>query len=291
MLDKYWFGDSTRISPEAPVPVVKIQRTEDRIGGAGNVALNIANLNGDVTLLSIVGNDRAGRNLEKKLLSHHVKTNLVHSDSIPTIEKLRIVARNQQMCRCDFEEKPSKTLVDEIFKIYSEIASEFDLVIFSDYAKGVLTHVQEMIALAAKLKIPALVDPKGNNFQKYAGSFAITPNKAELKEVIGNWNNEEELLLKAEQLRQKLNLDSLVLTRSEEGMTIFNNEGSYSIAANAKEVYDVSGAGDTAIAVMGLLYANGYPFMESVKLANKASGIVVGKFGTSLIEYSELFGE
>ncbi len=291
MLDKYWFGDSDRISPEAPVPVVKVMTKEDRLGGAGNVALNVASLQGRVTLLSIVGNDENSLLLERKLIEKNVNPVLVRSPKLPTIVKLRVVARNQQMIRCDFEMPPDEKDERVLFEKYLELLPNYDLVIFSDYGKGSLRNVKKMIAEANKLNIPSLVDPKGNDFDKYSGAYAITPNKAELRVIVGDWLNEEALNAKAESLRQTLNLKYLILTRSEEGMTLYGQDRRFSIKAQAKEVFDVSGAGDSAIAVLGLLLANGYSIDEAVKYSNKAGGIVVGKFGTAPVEYSELFEE
>lgn len=291
MVDKYWFGDSNRISPEAPVPVVKIITKEDRIGGAGNVALNVANLHGKVTLLSIVGNDENSLLLEQKLIEKNVNPVLVRSPKIPTVVKLRVVARNQQMIRCDFEMPPDDKDEKVLFEKFMELLPKYDIVIFSDYGKGALNSIKKMIFEANKLNIPSLVDPKGEDFSKYTGAFAITPNKTELREIVGSWNNECDLNVKAEALRHSLNLKYLILTRSEEGMTLYGNERQFSIKAQAKEVFDVSGAGDSAIAVLGLMLGNGYSIDEALKYSNKAGGIVVGKFGTAPIEYSELFEE
>lgn len=289
ILDKYWSGDSHRISPEAPVPIVKISSVEDRLGGAANVANNIAHLRGDCLIIGIVGDDPDGRNVMNLFEKNSILSSLVVSADSPTITKLRISSRNQQMIRCDFEETPSVSDINRITSLFVDNIDSCDLVILSDYGKGVLHNVDELIKIALDKGKEIFIDPKGEDYFKYRGATAITPNKSELRAIVGNWNSEDELIEKAQSLRKELNIKYLLLTRSEEGMTIFSDNGEINISAQAKEVFDVSGAGDTAIAVLGMAYLNETSFESAVRLANKAAGIVVGKFGTSVIEYSEVF--
>lgn len=289
IVDKYWSGDSHRISPEAPVPIVKISSVEDRLGGAANVANNIAHLRGDCLIIGIVGDDPDGRNVMNLFEKNSILSSLVVSADSPTITKLRISSRNQQMIRCDFEETPSVSDINRITSLFVDNIDSCDLVILSDYRKGALHNVDELIKIALDKGKEIFIDPKGEDYFKYRGATAITPNKSELRAIVGNWNSEDELIEKAQSLRKELNIKYLLLTRSEEGMTIFSDNGEINISAQAKEVFDVSGAGDTAIAVLGMAYLNETSFESAVRLANKAAGIVVGKFGTSVIEYSEVF--
>lgn len=289
IVDKYWSGDSHRISPEAPVPIVKISSVEDRLGGAANVANNIAHLRGDCLIIGIVGDDPDGRNVMNLFEKNSILSSLVVSADSPTITKLRISSRNQQMIRCDFEETPSVSDINRITSLFADNIDSCDLVILSDYGKGALHNVDELIKIALDKGKEIFIDPKGEDYFKYRGATAITPNKSELRAIVGNWNSEDELIEKAQSLRKELNIKYLLLTRSEEGMTIFSDNGEINISAQAKEVFDVSGAGDTAIAVLGMAYLNETSFESAVRLANKAAGIVVGKFGTSVIEYSEVF--
>lgn len=291
MIDRYWMGMASRLSPEAPVPVVNVSEKNDRLGGAANVAANVASIGGQVGLLAIIGDDENGRYLEAALEKQNIKNYLLRSLTSPTTVKIRVVAQHQQMLRCDFEAPPSTSDVESVLEEFSRIVKDFDVVIFSDYGKGVLTKVSQMIEICNQNGIPCFVDPKGNDYSKYNGSTAITPNKSELRQIVGPWNSEEELIGKASSLRDKLNLKYLVLTRSEEGVSLFSSEGVQNIKATAKEVFDVSGAGDTVIAVMATLFANDYSFEKATYWANKAAGIVVGKFGTAVIDADELFSQ
>lgn len=291
MLDRYWFGDVTRISPEAPVPIAKISKMEDRPGGAANVARNIASLGGNATLLSVVGTDEPSATLENLLAKENVNTILKHDESINTIVKLRVLARNQQLIRIDFEEKPSHEILAEVLDTYSEIIKEHEVVILSDYGKGGLSHTIKMIEIAKQNGKQVLIDPKGSDYAKYSNATIITPNRSELKDAIGEWQNEEELIQKANQLRKELNLEHLLLTKSEDGMTLFTKDSAHNYPTFAKEVYDVSGAGDTVIASLGLMLANQADVTDAVKLANFAAGIVVGKLGTATVSKSELVNE
>ena len=288
MLDRYWLGDSNRISPEAPVPVVKINNTQDRLGGAGNVALNAVNLGCKVKLLSVVGNDDPGLRIRALLEQASIETLLESDSNIASIVKLRILARNQQVLRCDFEERPSEEILLQHIKLFEKELSNTDIVIFSDYGKGGLEHIEKMISLAYKNDIPVLVDPKGSCYDKYRNSTFITPNLNEIKQVIGNWNSEDELQLLSQKLRKSLNIKNILLTRSEAGMTLFNEKGSSKIKAEAKEVFDVSGAGDTVIGVLSAMLAIGIDIMTAISISNKAAGIVIGKLGTVPISLNEL---
>lgn len=288
MLDRYWFGDVSRISPEAPVPVAKISQIDQRAGGAANVARNIASLGGKAGLLSVTGNDEAADALENLMKQDGVSACLVRDEKIATTVKLRVVARNQQLIRLDFEEQPNHEVLEQIKLQYCEVLRQYDVVIFSDYGKGGLTHIADMIGQAKHAGKTVLVDPKGGDYEKYAGATLITPNRAELKEVAGSWKNEDDLTEKANNLRRHLELDALLLTRSEEGMTLFNDGEAVYQPTRAQEVYDVSGAGDTVIACMGLGLAAGLTMPEAMHLANTAAGVVVAKLGTAVCSFDEL---
>jgi D-glycero-beta-D-manno-heptose-7-phosphate kinase len=290
MLDRYWFSDVDRISPEAPVPVAKIVRTENRPGGAANVARNISSLGGQVTLLSVIGEDEAGRDLEQILTTDKVTTLLRKDTTISTTVKLRVVARNQQLIRLDFEQHPSHEILNEVLGEYESLIDSHDVVILSDYGKGGLSHTKTMIDLARQHNKQILVDPKGSDYSRYQNATIITPNRSELRDAVGQWGNEEQLTNKVQQLMKELNLEYLLLTRSEEGMSLFVKDDRLNIhyPTLAHEVYDVSGAGDTVIAVLSLMLAGNIPIDEAAHLANIAAGIVVGKLGTATVTQSEL---
>ena len=288
MLDRYWFGNVDRISPEAPVPVVHVQRTEERPGGAANVARNVAALGGQATLLSVVGDDDAGRSLAKLLEKERVKT-LFHKDAqLPTTVKLRVIGRQQQLMRIDFETPPSREVLEDKLGDFESLVDSIDVVILSDYGKGGLTHVAKMIDAAKRHGKPVLVDPKGDDYSKYAGATLLTPNRSEFREVVGRWKDESELAAKAAQLREKLQLNALLVTRSEEGMSLFTSGSATHEPTQAREVYDVSGAGDTVIATLGLMLAAGVSMADAMRIANRAAGIVVGKLGTATVTRDEL---
>ncbi len=290
MLDKYWFGDTNRISPEAPVPVVRIVRSEERPGGAANVALNVANLGVKTTLMGVIGADENGSNLKKLLAPTGIDCQLLSDAAVKTILKLRIVARQQQLVRIDFEEPPSGDVLANLLSDFSDAVEQYDALVLSDYGKGGLAHIRSMIDIARDKGIPVLIDPKGDNYDRYAGATVITPNRAELACVVGRWTSEEDLTIRAQNLRDRLNLEALLLTRSEEGMTLFTADGVQTVPAQAREVFDVSGAGDTVIAVTAAMLAAGLNLSEAVRIANRAGGIVVGKLGTASVSYNELFG-
>lgn len=290
MLDRYWFGDVERISPEAPVPVVRVGRSEERLGGAANVARNVADVGANCGLLSVVGPDEAGSRIQAMLEASRIGSHIHVDSALSTTVKLRVLGRRQQMLRIDFESQPDAEILAAQLGRFAELLPTYDLVILSDYGKGGLAHIVHMIETARAAGKPVLVDPKGDDYSRYAGATVITPNRAELREVVGHWKSESDLETRAQKLRRDLALQALLLTRSEEGMTLFTDDGAWSVPADAKEVYDVSGAGDTVIAVLGTMLAAGLPLREAVKLANKAGGIVVGKLGTATVSYEELFG-
>ncbi len=288
MLDRYWFGDVSRISPEAPVPVVKVERTEDRPGGAANVARNCAALGAPTSLLSVVGADEAGQALAKLLAAAHIDASLHEDAQLNTTVKLRVLGRQQQLLRIDFENTPDHEVLKAKLAEFGERLAQCDVVILSDYGKGGLTHITEMITLARAAGKPVLVDPKGDDYSRYAGATVITPNRSELREVIGRWSSEDELNQRAHALRAELNLDALLLTRSEEGMTLFSAAGETHESARAQEVFDVSGAGDTVIATLAVMLASGMDLASAMKQANRAAGIVVAKLGTATCSLAEL---
>jgi rfaE bifunctional protein kinase chain/domain len=280
MLDRYWFGDVNRISPEAPVPIAKISHREDRAGGAANVARNISSLGGSVTLLSVIGYDEAGTALENLLKDNGVHTELYRDSNISTTVKLRVL---------DFEELPTEEILSNKLDIYTKLVSEHDLVILSDYGKGCLRYAEKMITAARALGKPVLVDPKGNDYSHYKGATLLTPNRSEFQAVAGSWSSEAALTAKAQALRASLQLDALLVTRSEEGMSLYLGDEVVHQPTVALQVYDVSGAGDTVIATLGLMLANGYDYAEAISVANRAAGIVVGKLGTAVVTQDELF--
>jgi rfaE bifunctional protein kinase chain/domain len=289
MLDRYWFGDVSRISPEAPVPVVRIEKREARLGGAANVARNAAALGTHCGLLGVVGNDEAGDEVEQILHESSIDTYLKRDEQISTIVKLRVIGRQQQMVRIDFEEAPSETTLRDKLTQFKAILADYDVIIFSDYNKGSLVNVAEMIRMAREAGKTVMVDPKGDDFTPYHGATMLTPNKSELKRIVGSWKTEEQLTEKAQSLREELGLTALLLTRSEEGMSLYTAEEVLHVHADAREVFDVSGAGDTVIATMAAMLGAGVPLAEALATANRAGGIVVGKLGTATVTRDELF--
>lgn len=289
MLDRYWFGVVDRISPEAPVPVVRVTSEQDRLGGAGNVALNVNTLGAQATLLSMVGCDDAARSLRALLAEKGVAAVLGEDPQLQTIVKLRVIGRSQQLLRVDFEREPAHEVLLQMLSDFERELPHHDLVVFSDYGKGGLAHIPRMIELARLAGKPVLVDPKGSDYARYAGATMITPNRAELVQVVGTWSDEPTLIERTESLRVALGLQAVLLTRSEEGMTLFDAAGQYNEPALAREVYDVTGAGDTVIATVAAMLACGVSMREAMVVANRAGGIVVGKFGTAHVSYEELF--
>jgi len=289
MLDRYWFGSVARISPEAPVPVVKIERSEERPGGAANVARNAAALGARVNLLSVVGRDEAGQRLARLLKSDGVTARLHRDPGIDTTVKLRVIGRQQQLLRVDFETTPSHEVLASKLRDFRLMLRRCDVVVLSDYGKGGLTHIANMISAARSAGKPVLVDPKGDDYARYRGATLLTPNRSEFREIAGRWKSESELTAKAKKLRRQLGVEALLVTRSEEGMTLYRRRSRLHVAAQAREVFDVSGAGDTVIATLGVMLAGGAGMDDAVRVANRAAGIVVGKFGTAVVHPEELF--
>lgn len=288
MLDRYWFGDVERISPEAPVAVAKISETEERPGGAANVARNVAALGAHATLLSVIGDDEAGTALERLLEKDGVTTSFLRDATLTTTIKLRVLARRQQLLRIDFERPPSHELLSAKLADYERMIDDADVVVMSDYGKGGLAHIATMIEQARARGTRVLIDPKGEDWAKYRGAHLLTPNLGELRQIIGRWADEHELTRKAQWLRSELGVDALLVTRSEQGMSLYSEQGARSIPARAREVYDVSGAGDTVIATLGALVAAGAPLEHAMQVANDAAGVVVGKLGTAVAYPAEL---
>jgi rfaE bifunctional protein kinase chain/domain len=289
MLDRYWFGEVNRISPEAPVPVVRVQRHDERLGGAANVARNIAALSAQVALMGVVGNDEPGKKIVQLLQAEGIQPFLQADPSVATTVKLRVIGRTQQLLRVDFEQIPSEDVLQTKLNDFIQWIKNFDVVIFSDYGKGGLQHIPAMIAAARAAGKWVLIDPKGSDWERYRGAHLITPNRAELKEVVGGWNSEDQLTAKAQQIREQLGLDALLVTRSEQGMSLYQSERVMHVPTVAREVFDVSGAGDTVIATLACGLAAGQSLETSVQLANRAAGIVVAKLGTATVTYQELF--
>jgi rfaE bifunctional protein kinase chain/domain len=290
MLDRYWFGDVSRISPEAPVPVVRIERTEERPGGAANVARNAAALGATVGLLSVVGEDDAGRALERLVGTGGIRASLHRDATIATTVKLRVMStpRPQQLLRIDFETAPShEVLADKLSEFEASLAN-YDVVVLSDYGKGGLTHIERMIVAARARGRTVLVDPKGDDYTRYRGANVVTPNQAEMREVVGRWKDETDLTTRAQRLRAELGLDALLVTRGGEGMTLFRAGSAQHERAKAREVSDVTGAGDTVIATLAVMLACGADLPEAMHVANHAAGIVVGKLGTAVVYPDEL---
>jgi rfaE bifunctional protein kinase chain/domain len=287
MLDRYWFGSVERISPEAPVPVVRVAREEDRLGGAANVAVNVQSLSAQATLLTVVGEDEAAHRLEQLLSERGIRTALGRDPQLKTIVKLRVIGRSQQLIRIDFENTPDHEVLAQMLTAFEAELANHDAVVFSDYGKGGLAHIPRMIEAARKAGKPVLVDPKGHDYARYAGASLITPNRGELAQITGPWRDEAHLAELAQRMRTDLQLQALLLTRSEDGMTLFDANGSHYVPAEAREVFDVTGAGDTVIAALAALIGAGVAPRDAMHWANHAASIVVGKFGTSSVSYDE----
>lgn len=289
MLDRYWYGGTNRISPEAPVPIVKIDSLEERPGGAANVALNITSLGGKARLIGLTGMDEPAKVLDEQLTNRHVHCDFVSVSTHPTITKLRVLSRNQQLIRIDFEEGFNNVDHTPILERIDAALTTSKVMVLSDYAKGALTAVQEMIKQARKVNVPILVDPKGTDFERYRGVTLLTPNMSEFEAVVGACKTEEEIIEKGSQLIKQYDLKALLVTRSEKGMTLIQlDKPVYHLPTQAKEVFDVTGAGDTVIATLAASLAAGQSLEESCYLANAAAGVVVGKLGTSTVSQVEL---
>lgn len=290
MLDRYWHGGTSRISPEAPVPVVRVEDAEDRPGGAANVALNITSLGGHAGLAGLVGDDSNADLLNTCLEDAGVSTYFQRSADIPTITKLRVMSRNQQLIRLDFEQELGEVDTHHLVERVAAVLDSVDLVILSDYGKGTLSRVEALITLVREAGKRVLVDPKGSDFRRYRGANVITPNLSEFEAVVGRCRDEAELAAKGEALCRELELEALLITRSEKGMTLIRNDHApLHLPTRAREVFDVTGAGDTVIGVLGLALAAGHGFPEAMTLANLAAGLVVAKPGTATLSIAELY--
>lgn len=291
MLDRYWFGDKLKVSDEAPVLIIKVEddRTMETPGGAANVATNATVLGANVTLLSVVGDDEPGRKLAELLEKAGVKARLHRDSDISTTVKLRVIGRQQQqMLRIDFETSPSHEVLLDKLADYERMIADRNVIILSDYGKGGLTHIARMIELARAQGKTVLVDPKGDDYSRYVGATIVTPNRAEFREVAGSWKTEEELARKAQALREELKLQALLVTLGEDGMKLYEAGGVRHEKARAREVFDVSGAGDTVIATLGVMLGAGMLLHDAVAVANQAAGIVVGKRRTAVVHPEEL---
>ena len=289
MLDRYWFSVVERISPEAPVPVALVQREQDRMGGAANVALNAATLGAQTTLLSVVGSDDAGRRLAHLVTDSPIRSALRQVVGLQTTMKLRVISRQQQLIRMDFESTPDHEVLLDLMDRFEQELDMHNVVLLSDYGKGGLTHVVRMIELAKRRGLPVLVDPKGRDYSRYRGATLITPNRAEFTLAAGDWHSEAELRQRADALRAALDLQAVLVTRAEDGMSLFTEGVPLHVPAQAKEVFDVSGAGDTVIATLAVMLGAGSSLEEAVRTANRAAGIVVGKLGTACCSPAELW--
>lgn len=288
MLDRYWFGSVDRISPEAPVPVLAVSVKESRAGGAANVANNVAVLGAKAQLLSVVGDDDTGKELENLVRSFGADVSFQKDSTIETTEKLRMIAQNQQLLRVDFEKKPADEVLAQCLEDYQSKLASADVVILSDYGKGGLRHVSKMIELARAANKTVVVDPKGSDFSRYRGASLITPNAKEFISVVGEVESDEEFERKAFELKESLQLDALLVTRSEKGMSLFVGSEHVHSSAKAREVYDVSGAGDTVISTIAVAMVSDMDNQERLAFANAAAGVVVGKVGTATATIDEI---
>ena len=289
MLDRYWHGGTKRISPEAPVPVVNVNQIQDKPGGAANVALNLAVLGCQVTLLGITGNDEAGSKLKQLLEQQNVDCRILREENIPTITKLRVLSQHQQLIRMDFEEDLIHSDLNQLQQSFESLVHDFDVVLFSDYGKGTLSNIQNLIQHCKLKNKFVIVDPKGNDFAKYQEANLITPNNSEFEAIVGSASNDSIVEEKAKNIIDEYNLSALLVTRGEHGMSLIApDETVKHIQAKAKEVFDVTGAGDTVISVLSAAYAAGMSLEDAAELSNIAAGIVVGKLGTATVTESEL---
>ncbi len=291
MLDRYWFGEVARISPEAPVPVVRVTRSDERLGGAANVARNLASLGARACLVGVIGDDEPGERVVSLAREAGIDCRLARDPSMPTIIKLRVIGRQQQLLRIDFEQPPAAAVLERKLDDVVAAIDGAQVLVLSDYGKGGLAQVARIVALAAGRGVPIVADPKGDDWERYRGVTVLTPNRAELRQVVGAWSSEDDLRQRAQTLRESLGLRHLLLTRSEEGMTLFSADNTLHVPAQAREVYDVSGAGDTVVAVLAAMTALGRPIADAVRMANRAGGIVVGKLGTASVTPAELMGD
>ena len=289
MLDQYWKGDVQRISPEAPVPVIAVRDTEERIGGAGNVARNVTSLQGKCTLLGVIGEDQAGKNINRIALECGVNSILETDSAIKSTIKLRVLSKNQQLLRADFENEPGKGVLQRMHAHFRNLVTEHDAVILSDYGKGSLANIDQLISLAEAAGKPVFVDPKGNKYDRYRGATMVTPNLSEFESVVGEVDGDQDMDSKAMRLLKDNGISKCLITLSDKGMALFDGASEpLRIAARSREVYDVSGAGDTVIAVMAMAVSAGFSDEVAMELANSAAGVVISKLGTATVDRSEL---
>jgi D-beta-D-heptose 7-phosphate kinase/D-beta-D-heptose 1-phosphate adenosyltransferase len=289
MLDQFWIGTCNRISPEAPIPVVLHNETNSKPGGAGNVAMNIAKLGAKVKIIGCVGQDEASKELDKLFNENNIASVLINSSQAVTTRKLRILASNHHLLRVDNEAEIPSECIEDLFQAFKKNINDINIIIFSDYAKGTLKNIDQLIKHAKDNKITVIVDPKGSSFVKYSNVDIITPNFTEFQNIVGACRTEEEILQKGYSLLKELKLKYLLITRSEHGMTLIDNKGkSKTFPALAQEVCDVTGAGDTVIGTLAVAIASGYSIEDAINLSNIAAGIVVSKIGTATITYEEL---
>ena len=295
MLDRYWFGDVERISPEAPVPVVRVQEADERLGGAANVARNIAALGAHSCLMGVVGQDEAGASVHKLIGQSGIEDHVFDDAHAKTTVKLRVIGRQQQLLPADFESVPDHEVLVEKLDQFKSLLPGIQAVVLSDYGKGGLLHIHEMIRAAKAQGVMTLVDPKGDDYGRYRGATILTPNRSEFAQVVGKWASEADMTRRAHHLRSSLDLQHLLVTRSEEGMSLYTEmsgkPAEIHVAAHAREVFDVSGAGDTVIGTLAVMLASGESITSAMELANRAGGIVVGKLCTATVTAAELFSE
>ncbi len=287
MLDEYWLGSVNRISPEAPVPIVNIANKSYKVGGAGNVAMNIAMLGVKVNLISSIGTDEEGKIIKKILKKNKIYTNFQISKNKKTIKKLRILNNNQQMMRLDFDGDKNDFILKYKKKL-SELIKQSNVIVFSDYEKGCLSEIQKLIKISNRLKKTIVIDPKGNDFYRYKNSTILTPNLKEFENIVGKINNDRQLVSKGKNLIKELNLTALLVTRGSQGMTLITNKDSFKLEALAEEVYDVTGAGDTVVALIASCLAANLNFYQAANYANIAASLVVKKIGTEIFDLNEL---
>ncbi len=289
MLDRYWYGGTSRISPEAPVPVVHVRDNEERIGGAGNVALNVAALGAHVVAVGQIGEDDAAQAVKRLLDQAGVVNALAINPASPTITKLRVVSRQQQLIRLDFEDADITVPIEPLLACLDRHIENVDVVVLSDYGKGVLRNPRPFIERARRAGKPVLIDPKTKDFGLYRGASLVTPNMNEFEAVVGRCADEQELVKKALKLIAQHEIEALLVTRGEHGMSLIRpNQEPLHLPTQAREVFDVTGAGDTVIAVAAAALAAGCDLADAVYLSNVGAGIVVGKLGTATVSVPEL---
>ena len=290
ILDEYLLGNVERISPEAPVPILNVLHTEERLGGAANVAFNCKSLGCNVEIVSITGNDVEGQNLINKLTDKKIKCFIEKNNPFKTVKKTRLISRSQQILRIDDENIPPQS-TKKMVKTFIERIKYSDIIIFSDYNKGTLIELPYLIEQAKKFNKKCLIDPKGNDPFKFKGAYLLTPNLKEMDRLIGHYRNKTEFKLKVFKMMEENDIQNIALTQGKDGLTLFqyNEENEIRFQGNTSEVFDVTGAGDTVISVLSVLLSINYPLIDACEIANKAGGIIVQKFGTTSITFEDIF--